>query len=109
MLAARQLGYWHATPEGSKKSRGQEAIEDGLEPDMPDMAGLHRLWQAWHDIGRTSGLEPLPWSEVEAFGRISGLNAQDQIALRHMSSAYLEGLSLTSPLAIMPMELNAQG
>jgi len=75
---------------------------------MPDLDGLHRLWQSWHDIGRTSGLEPLPWVEVEAFGRITGLSAQDQVALRHMSAAYLEGLALTSPLAIMPMELDAE-
>ena len=74
---------------------------------MPDMDGLNRLWNAWHDIGRTSGMEPLPWSEVEAFGRIMGMDAQSIITLRHMSSAYLEGLALTSPLAIMPMELDA--
>lgn len=72
---------------------------------MPDLDGISRLWNAWHDIGRTSGLEPLPWAEVEAFGRILGMDAQDIIAVRHMSVAYLDGLALTSPLAIMPMEI----
>lgn len=105
MLAARQLGYWHATPEGGKKSRIQEAIEDGFEPDMPDLMDMRRLWQAWHDMGRTSGLEPLPWSEVESFGRIAGLDSQDMITVQHMSVAYLDGLALVHPLAIMPMEI----
>ena len=74
---------------------------------MPDLSGMQRLWDAWHDIGRTSGLEPLRWSEVEAFGRIAGLDASDLIALRRMSEAYLEGLALTHRLAIVPMELDA--
>lgn len=73
---------------------------------MPDLDGLHRLWRAWHDCGRTSGGEPLRWSEVEAFGRLECLTRTDAVALRHMSEAYLEGLNMTHPLAIMPMEID---
>lgn len=107
-LAARQLGYWHAVPTGQKLTRGQEAASDDVQPDMPDLEGLDRLWLAWHDAGMTSGQEALRWSEVVAFGQVAGLSAQEQITLRGMSQAYLDGLALTNPLSIEPMEMRGE-
>ena len=105
ILAARQLGFWHAVPDGVKQTRGQEVIADGYEPEMPDLDGMERLWQAWNDIGRCGAGVPLPWVEIEAFARMNDMTASDGQTLRYMSSGYLDGLTMTSRLAIAPMEM----
>lgn len=73
---------------------------------MPDVSDLGRLWTSWIDAGMTSGQSPLKWAELHAFGQIIGLTVDDLLTLREMSVAYLDGLALTSPLAIEPMELD---
>lgn len=79
-------------------------MRDGGRPDFPPLDGLDRLWTAWEATGRTTGLEPLRWSEVEAYGRINGLAPDEMLILRRMSEAYLDGLSRTHPLAREPMD-----
>lgn len=71
---------------------------------MPPLDGLDRLWQAWDESGRTTGMEALRWSEIEAYGRINGFSRDDMITLRRMSEGYLEGLQLTNQLAKEPMD-----
>lgn len=79
-------------------------MRDGGEVEMPDVSDLGRLWSAWGDVGMTSEQGPLKWAELQAFGQIFGLTVDDLITLRGMSQAYLEGLALTSPLAIEPID-----
>jgi len=76
---------------------------------MPDLEGIDRLWIAWNEAGRTTGAKPLLWSEIQAFGQINGLTAQEQIILQHMSREYLDGLQLVSRLSDAPMDLDGQG
>lgn len=52
----------------------------------------------------TTGAEPLHWSEIEAYGRITGLGRDEMIMLYRMSEAYLQGLALTHPLAREPVD-----
>jgi hypothetical protein len=99
------LGYYHARLDGSEKSRGQQIKADGGALDMPPLDGLDRLWQAWHEAGMTTGADVLHWSEIEAYGRITGLERDEMILLYRMSRAYIEGLDLTHPLAREPMDV----
>lgn len=75
---------------------------------MPDLDGMRRLWDAWHECGRTSGAQPLLWAEIRAYCEPRSMCVEDQAVLHRMSEAYLEGLSLTSRLSISPMEAATQ-
>lgn len=98
------MGYYHARLEGSDKSRGQQIQADGGTLELPPLDGLERLWGAWNEAGMTTGAEALHWSEIEAYGRITGLARDEMILLYQMSAAYLDGLALTHPLAREPMD-----
>lgn len=101
------MGYYHARIEGSEKSRGQQIEADGGTLELPPLDGLDRLWASWQEIGRVTGAEALRWSEIEAYGRIGGLVRDEMVMLRQMSSAYLDGLALTHPLAREPMDVQS--
>ena len=73
--------------------------------ELPPLDGLDRLWQAWREAGMTTGMEPLHWSEIEAYGRINGLVRDEMILLYRMSTAYFDGLALTHPLAREPVDV----
>lgn len=99
------MGYWHAKIDGEEKPRVQEYIDSGVEPEMPDMAGIASVFSMWRDCGLCDpDGGPLRWSEIEAFARMHGATADECIIMRDMSLAYCDGLKLTSYLSISPME-----
>lgn len=71
---------------------------------MPDLEGCDSIWEAWRDAGYALPDRALPWSEVDAFARLNGVPGDVAVMIRRMSLAYVEGLALTSPLSISPME-----
>lgn len=64
---------------------------------------LNALLQIGPVVNNGMGLVAQPWTEIRAFCGDS-FEEWEAVAIRRMSEAYLRGLNLTSPLAIMPME-----
>lgn len=75
-----------------------------MSVNMPPLDEVELVWGAWREAGKTTGSEPLRWSEIEAYGRINGMTRDEMILMHQMSEAYLEGMTLTHPLAIEPMD-----
>lgn len=99
------MGYYHAVIDGAEKPRMDVVLDSGGQLAMPPLDGIKRLWDAWGEAGRTSGMEPLRWSEIDAYGRMNRLSVDDMITIRKMSEEYLEGIAMTHPLAKEPFEM----
>jgi hypothetical protein len=103
-LAAQQLGYYHATVEGTDKMRAALIQEQGGEIRLPPLDYVETIWSAWRDAGKATSDGPLSWQEIEVYGRIHELTRDEMVLLRKMSQSYLAGLSLTHSLAKEPLE-----
>lgn len=106
MLAARQMGYLGAVPEGWKESRGAELLREGFALPMPDISGLQWLWIAWQEAGCASPEGgPIAWAEALAFASIAGLTRAEAKIVRAMSSAFCEGREIgKKPLGMAPYD-----
>ena len=74
--------------------------EADLDPALPDISGVEYLLEmlmgdglGWCSFDPMGGVEPLPWSEIDSFSRVTGLALEPWEArqLRSMSAAYVEG------------------
>jgi hypothetical protein len=75
---------------------------------MPEIGDLSRLWEAWINAGLSNGNRPLSWLEIAAFSTVCDLSRDDRLILRAMSENYIDGLSMVSPLAKTPIEIDAE-
>lgn len=110
---AAWAGFWSATVTGEKQTRAER--HEGAKGSPPDLPALHSgayLEAAWREIGMASigfGLEPLRWSEIDAYARMTGEieHAWEARVLRDMSIAYVRWRKLgEDALCMTPDEVS---
>ena len=104
-MYVRQLGWLHATPEGSKKTRlatFKSADENHPSLRLPEIEQEHAagyLIGLLHEAGLMSsngmGPVPLSWSEIESWIRCTELDLSlwERLTIKNLSEEYVGELS----------------
>jgi hypothetical protein len=101
----RHLGWLHATPDGSKKSRlslFKERDEDSTFIILPEVGSAGYLTRLLSEAGMYSsngmGAQPLSWQEIEAWLKCTELNLTvwEKLIIKEMSEAYVGEYSQAS-------------
>lgn len=93
------LAWLHTSDsEADKKKKATRADKFGRMITMPEIDYTHLidvLWEAGPGINTGYGLSVMPWQEIEAFCRLSGvaLSHWEARLLRRMSRIYCSGLN----------------
>lgn len=109
MLYVRHLGWLHAIPEGSKKSRlasFKAVSEEHTSLNMPDIENEHSagyLIGLLNEAGlmSSSGMGPVPlsWLEIDAWLRCTELDISvwERLTIKRMSEEYVAERCETDP------------
>lgn len=111
----RQLGWLHAVPQGSKKSRmvafKESADDDSVFLQFPDLEGAAYLVTLVHEAGTMQsngmGAVPLSWQEIDAWLNVTELRLTiwEKLTIREMSEAYVaEFVKASDKHAVAPYQ-----
>jgi hypothetical protein len=67
ILYARQLGWFHSTPEKTKQTRAEKIEANGGKPLMPDVEGAEYLLAYWQASGKCNvgAMGPIPLTPAD--------------------------------------------